>query len=459
MKNNLFKNLILVSVFTFLLFFLYSCKNENIQVNIKIDDTNIIYNKEKSFNIKNINEIENYLEIPKKSGFKFEKWVYKQNDEFKDFEKNIKLDKSLELYPVFKEAFEIIVYYDEKEETLLFFKNQELTINDFSKIQKENLVLDSLYLDKDLTREINFPLVLTNNLELYPKFIETKYITFNINNGKTIKTFKKDKNIEEKDLEFLNIENKVYILKNLENEEIKIPFVLSSNLEINVIYNDLYNLNILTNYENLNKTLKRPNGYNIELNEFVAEVYKNGFNIHLYSNEEFTHPLEFPIVINKNNLNVYVKYDKIFKLEVLYNEKLVINKEVIENIFEHDLEYDKHIYEKEGYKLTGFSLTENGEKIEFPYLLDKDTILYPIYKKIVNIEFNNSYEYGYEFTTIVLLEDEFLDLDFLKKLPEKEGYNFVGFYLDENFINKIELPYKIGSLDLIIFAKFEKITE
>lgn len=453
MKNKIiFKFLFPVIIFS-LLFFLISCSKNHITININVDNT-ITYDGKINFSINDLKDANNFLKIPKKQGFKFEKWQYKKDEVFKDFSYDLKYREVFELYPFFKKAFSTIIVLENEEKELLFFENQELYLSDFNEIVKPDYILDGLYLDKELKRNISFPLTLTDNVTLYPKFSKSKKLVFYLNDQKFEKNYRLNYQIDENSLSFLKKDEMTYyeLYDKTDNTKITLPFIVEKNLDIDVLYKNKTAVNIITNYEELNKVFYKVPQTILEINELIQDVYKEGFNISFFKDKNYQTPFEFPYTITTESVNIYINYSKKFKLEVLYENKLKIEKDYSFSVFLEDLNIDSN--QKSGYHLKGFSTVENGELVDFPYLINKDTVLHPVYKKLIFINFADIDQYNIPIENILAIEDDLFDINEYNIKPEKQGYTFEGFYFDREFRNKIESPFKLGNKDITLYLKF-----
>lgn len=107
---------------------------------------------------------------------------------------------------------------------------------------------------------------------------------------------------------------------------------------------------------------------------------------------------------------------------------------------------------KEGYQFVGWK-TEDGVKIDDDFVVTVDLKLYPIYQmNRYQITFDTDGGSSVDDTTLAY--NEYFDT--VRYIPEKEGYDFVGWYLDVErsiFAGNQRMPAN----DVILYAKWKPI--
>ena len=161
--------------FTFGLFFLFGCTVEKYVVVFHTFDEDNVF---EPVEIKQTNFVSYEFPTPTKTGYTFDGW-------FLDSEYTIKYDSSKlsnginELYAKYTiNEYTIAIHNDDNTTTDYVFKYNEKVVLD--EPEKDGYTFVGYYTDIELTQEFNSTNMPSENMELYPKFIEIcKY--YNVN--------------------------------------------------------------------------------------------------------------------------------------------------------------------------------------------------------------------------------------------------------------------------------------
>ena len=105
--------------------------------------------------------------------------------------------------------------------------------------------------------------------------------------------------------------------------------------------------------------------------------------------------------------------------------------------------------EKEGYTFLGWYLEENFlTKVSFPHEVTKEEILYAKWKK-------NTYLVHFELNGGEGVEDQKVSEIQSEPVPVKEGFTFLGWYLENTFEHKVSFPYEVTH-EVTFYAKWEE---
>ena len=152
-----------------------------------------------------------------------------------------------------------------------------------------------------------------------------------------------------------------------------------------------------------------------------------------------------------NDVNVYAYYEfvneepKEFKVSFDSNDGSKV-EDVVTSIIESE-----PVTTRDGYTFLGWYLEESFiNKVTFPYEITKDQTLYAKWEE-------NAYNVHFELNGGTGVTDSKTNKIEKEPLPTKDGYTFLGWYLEENFINKVTFPFEVTK-DQTLYAKWEENT-
>ena len=151
----------------------------------------------------------------------------------------------------------------------------------------------------------------------------------------------------------------------------------------------------------------------------------------------------------KSDVNVYAYYElvneepKEFKVSFDSNGGSKV-EDVVTSIIESE-----PYTTRDGYTFLGWYLEESFiNKVTFPFEVTKDQILYAKWEE-------NTYNVHFELNGGTGVTDLKTNKIEKEPLPTKDGYTFLGWYLEENFTNKVTFPFEVTK-DQILYAKWEE---
>ena len=104
---------------------------------------------------------------------------------------------------------------------------------------------------------------------------------------------------------------------------------------------------------------------------------------------------------------------------------------------------------KEGYTFLGWYLEKTFiSKVNFPFEVTKDITLYAKWEA-------NTYNVHFELNGGKGVDDLKTNEILIEPIPTKEGYTFLGWYLEETFISKVNFPFEVTK-DITLYAKWEE---
>ena len=192
-----------------------------------------------------------------------------------------------------------------------------------------------------------------------------------------------------------------------------------------------------------NEILTLPNApqkenYNFKGWYFDNESFENELTADFYEN-----------IALKSNVNVYAYYElvneepKEFKVSFDSNGGSKV-EDVVTSIIESE-PYTR----RDGYTFLGWYLEESFiNKVTFPFEVTKDQTLYAKWEE-------NTYNVHFELNGGKGVTDLKTNKIEKEPLPTRDGYTFLGWYLEESFINKVTFPYEVTK-DQTLYAKWEE---
>lgn len=151
----------------------------------------------------------------------------------------------------------------------------------------------------------------------------------------------------------------------------------------------------------------------------------------------------------ENDVNVYAYYQLIEDVTTEYRVSFETNGgSAVEDIVTSLIETEPKTT-KPGFTFDGWYTEETFQhKVTFPYEVTKDQTLYAKWEaNTYNVHFVLNGGTGVSDVKTNKIEKE--------PIPTKEGFTFVGWYLEEEFINKVEFPYEVKN-NVSLYAKWEE---
>ncbi len=171
-----------------------------------------------------------------------------------------------------------------------------------------------------------------------------------------------------------------------------------------------------------------------------------------FDNESFENELTADFYQNtalESDVNVYAYYQlvneepKEFKVSFDSNGGSKV-EEVVTSIIESE-----PVTTRDGYTFLGWYLDESFiNKVTFPFEVTKDQTLYAKWEE-------NTYNVHFELNGGTGVTDLKTNKIEKEPLPTKDGYTFLGWYLEESFINKVTFPFEVTK-DQTLYAKWEE---
>ena len=151
----------------------------------------------------------------------------------------------------------------------------------------------------------------------------------------------------------------------------------------------------------------------------------------------------------KSDVNVYAYYElvneepKEFKVSFDSNGGSKV-EDVVTSIIESE-----PYTTRDGYTFLGWYLEESFiNKVTFPFEVTKDQTLYAKWEE-------NAYNVHFELNGGTGVTDLKTNKIEKEPLPTKDGYTFLGWYLEANFINKVTFPFEVTK-NQTLYAKWEE---
>ena len=151
----------------------------------------------------------------------------------------------------------------------------------------------------------------------------------------------------------------------------------------------------------------------------------------------------------KSDVNVYAYYElvneepKEFKVSFDSNGGSKV-EDVVTSIIESE-----PYTTRDGYTFLGWYLEESFiNKVTFPFEVTKDQTLYAKWEE-------NTYNVHFELNGGTGVTDLKTNKIEKEPLPTRDGYTFIGWYLEESFINKVTFPFEVTK-EQTLYAKWEE---
>ncbi len=162
-----------------------------------------------------------------------------------------------------------------------------------------------------------------------------------------------------------------------------------------------------------------------------------------YLEESFINKVTFPFEVTKDR-TLYAKWE-----ENTYNVHFELNGGTgVTDLKTNKIEKEP-LPARDGYTFLGWYLEESFiNKVTFPFEVTKDQTLYAKWEE-------NTYNVHFELdggTGVTDLKTNKIEKE---PLPTRDGYTFLGWYLEESFINKVTFPFEVTK-DQTLYAKWEE---
>ncbi len=171
-----------------------------------------------------------------------------------------------------------------------------------------------------------------------------------------------------------------------------------------------------------------------------------------FDNESFEDELTadfYQKIALKSDVNVYAYYELIneepkeFKVSFDTNGGSKV-KDVVTSIIESE-----PVTTRDGYTFLGWYLEESFiNKVTFPFEVTKNQTLYAKWEE-------NTYNVHFELNGGTGVSDLKTNKIEKEPLPKRDGYTFLGWYLEESFLNKVTFPFEVTK-DQTLYAKWEE---
>ncbi len=162
-----------------------------------------------------------------------------------------------------------------------------------------------------------------------------------------------------------------------------------------------------------------------------------------YLEKTFISKVNFPFEVTKD-ITLYAKWE-----ENTYNVHFELNGGKGVNDLNTNEILVEPIPTKEGYTFLGWYLEKTFiSKVNFPFEVTKDITLYAKWEE-------NTYNVHFELNGGKGVNDLNTNEILVEPIPTKEGYTFLGWYLEKTFISKVNFPFEVTK-DITLYAKWEE---
>ena len=171
-----------------------------------------------------------------------------------------------------------------------------------------------------------------------------------------------------------------------------------------------------------------------------------------FDNESFEDELTADFYENialKSDVNVYAYYELVNEEPKEFKVSFDSNGgSKVEDVVTSIIESEPYTI-RDGYTFLGWYLEESFiNKVTFPFEVTKDQTLYAKWEE-------NTYNVHFELNGGTGVTDLKTNKIEKEPLPTKDGCTFLGWYLEENFINKVTFPFEVTK-DQTLYAKWEE---
>lgn len=171
-----------------------------------------------------------------------------------------------------------------------------------------------------------------------------------------------------------------------------------------------------------------------------------------FDKDTFNNQLKEDTYLNKSldqNINVYANY--LFKEEPVKEFTVTFDTcggDKMDSITTSSISSEP-IPTRYGYTFLGWYLEKTYiNKVTFPYEVTQNITLYAKWEKnTYNVHFELNGGKGVSDLKVSVISEE--------PIPTREGYTFLGWYLESNFINKVIFPYEVTQ-NITLYAKWEE---
>lgn len=169
-----------------------------------------------------------------------------------------------------------------------------------------------------------------------------------------------------------------------------------------------------------------------------------------FDKDTFNNQLKEDTYLNKSldqNINVYANY--LFKEEPVKEFTVTFDTclgDKMDSITTSIISSEP-IATRDGYKFLGWYLENTYiNKVTFPYEVKQNITLYAKWEK-------NTYKVHFELNGGKGVSDLNVSVINEEPIPTREGYTFLGWYFESNFINKVTFPYEVKH-NITLYAKW-----
>ena len=171
-----------------------------------------------------------------------------------------------------------------------------------------------------------------------------------------------------------------------------------------------------------------------------------------FDNNSFKNELKEDTYLNislDEDVNVYSFYEEIIEPVDEFKVTFETNGGNKMDSLITSLILEEPIPTKKGCTFLGWYLEETFiSKVNFPFEVTKDITLYAKWEE-------NTYNVHFELNGGKGVNDLKTNEILIEPIPTKEGYTFLGWYLEETFINKVNFPFEVTK-DITLYAKWEE---
>lgn len=304
---------------------------------------------------------------------------------------------------------------------------------------KENFIFAGWYKQPSFKDKITFPYKLTENTKFYAKWLPTYLVSFESNGGTIIPSYRTDvieslPECSRQDYYFTGW----FTNPDLTGNPIGIPYELTCDITLYAKWLPTYFVNFETNGGSL------LSSYRTAIIEKSPISIRNDYDFcGWYSDENFENEIIFPYTLTKNT-TLYAKWKQMFNVSFDTQGGASLSSYKTSCIESLPITSKQNCIFAGWYTTSDFS----GEPISFPYEITEDIKLYakwiPTY--LVSFETNG----GSQIESCREVEISELPI------PTRKYYNFSGWFIDEQFITELSLPYVLTE-DITLYAKWEPI--
>ncbi|MDE7213721.1 MAG: InlB B-repeat-containing protein, partial [Anaeroplasmataceae bacterium] len=314
-------------------------------------------------------------------------------------------------------------------------------------LSEEGYRFDGWYYDEELKDPVTLNTILEKNITLYAKWTKLYHIEFIINgHGKQPDSYLDTKLSL---LPILTEDDFLFMGWYLDEEfrlEAKLDTILDKDIKVYAKWEEViktYEVNFENNgfgatQEKLTKLTHLP--------DTLPVLTEEGYQFDGWFLDEALETIATPKMVLERDLTLYAKWTKLYYISFETNNHGAAVEE-IKNVL--NIPKELPVLEEEGYIFEGWFLDDAFTQEAKPEEILKDIILYAKWTKLYHVSFEtnghgNAVE---EIKNVLVLPEELPNL-------EEEGYEFVGWFLDEDFTMPAVVSSPIKE-DTTLYAKWE----